>query len=79
MILAAGHVLALGAGALVLGCISFMHARPEQHRHVDAAPAGMAAAGYGGSDSAMTEAGVKDLPEALEEARWPFWRRWIGN
>jgi hypothetical protein len=39
----------------------------------------LAAAGYGGSDSAMTEAGVKDLPEALEEARWPFWRRWIGN
>ena len=24
MILTAGHVLALGAGALVLGCISFM-------------------------------------------------------
>ena len=25
MILTAGHVLALGAGALLLGCISFMH------------------------------------------------------
>jgi hypothetical protein len=38
----------------------------------------MAVSSYSGSDGAMTETGVKDLPEALAEARRLFWRRWIG-
>src|SRR4051794_21497042 len=44
-----------GRGGFGVG-LHQLHGRPEQHCHVDAAPAGMADAGYGCSDGAMTEA-----------------------